>query len=154
VKYVLISPLSGKSSWVQAALAEYGEKIRQWRKWDFVLVTPARSEELTIKRAEESERISKVIPASSVLILFDERGKTMSSEQWAGEIQRLENRGAKALAFVIGGAYGVSEELRKKADLVVSMSPWVLNHQVALVVAAEQIYRALTLIHGHPYHHE
>gem|GEM_PF-5953360 len=67
MKYVLISPLSGKSSWVQAALAEYGEKIRQWRKWDFVLVTPARSEELTIKRAEESERISKVIPASSVL---------------------------------------------------------------------------------------
>ena len=153
VRYILISPLGGKSTWVHLALHDYAEKINQWRKWEMMLIKPSKLEDRVEKKSEESERIIRAIPRDSLLIVFDERGQHMSSLQWAEELQRLENRGSKALVFVIGGAYGITNELRQKADVVVSMSSWVLNHQVALIVAVEQIYRALSIRHGHPYHH-
>jgi 23S rRNA (pseudouridine1915-N3)-methyltransferase len=87
-----------------------------------------------------------------LLILLDSRGKAMSSEVFATWLRRQREDGAGILAFCIGPPDGWSDTARHRADLLLSLGPMTLPHQLAAAVLAEQIYRAFTIIEGHPYH--
>jgi len=87
-----------------------------------------------------------------MLLLTDSRGKQLSSEDLAENVGRLRDTGAQTLIFAIGPADGWSAVALKRADLTVAFGRITLPHELAAVVAAEQIYRALTILAGHPYH--
>lgn len=86
------------------------------------------------------------------LILLDSRGKQFSSTQFADQLRQLKEAGNQELVFCVGPADGFSEASRKRANLLLSFGPMTLPHQMAALVLAEQVYRALTIIAGHPYH--
>lgn len=86
------------------------------------------------------------------LIVLDEKGKSLTSVELAKWLEDKKLHSIKSLAFLIGPAEGFSEEVRKKADFVLSLSKMTLQHELALVVLLEQIYRACTILKGEPYH--
>ena len=102
---------------------------------------------------KESERILKLMKADDYVILLDERGKELSSPEWARAIEMRMNEGTKRIVFIIGGAYGVSDDVKKSADATWSLSRLVFPHQIVRLILAEQIYRALSIIRGEKYHH-
>jgi 23S rRNA (pseudouridine1915-N3)-methyltransferase len=103
------------------------------------------------RRAEEGAAILDKA-ASAVLVAFDERGKALTSEAFAERLAAWRNQGRSAANFIIGGADGLDERVRAAADLVVSFGALTLPHQLVRVLVVEQLYRALTILAGHPYH--
>ena len=90
--------------------------------------------------------------ATAAMVLLDSRGQQMTSENFASWIGRQRDNGVQQLVFAIGPADGWSVESRKRANLLLSLGPMTLAHAVARVVLAEQVYRAFTILAGHPYH--
>lgn len=106
-----------------------------------------------IKELEGREILSKIQQGDSILLL-DEHGKMYSSVQFSQFLQQKFNSGGKAIAFVVGGAYGFSEELYFAASGKISLSSMTFSHQMVRMIFFEQLYRAMTILKGEPYHHE
>jgi 23S rRNA (pseudouridine1915-N3)-methyltransferase len=104
------------------------------------------------RRAEEARALSEAAGRGALLCALDERGAAMSSQAWAAEIGRARDAGQPAYAVLIGGPDGLDGELRRMARSVVAFGAMTWPHQLARVMAAEQIYRCLTILSGHPYH--
>lgn len=90
--------------------------------------------------------------APAIIVLLDSRGRQMTSENFAEWLGRQRDNGAQQIVFAIGPADGWSESSRKRATLLLSLGPFTLAHALARVVLAEQLYRAFTILTGHPYH--
>jgi 23S rRNA (pseudouridine1915-N3)-methyltransferase len=103
-------------------------------------------------RAAEAEAIGRALEPGMALICLDERGRTLSSPDLAARLGGWRDAGRRSAGFVIGGAEGLDAELRDRADLVLSFGPMVWPHMLARVMAAEQMYRALSILAGTPYH--
>jgi 23S rRNA (pseudouridine1915-N3)-methyltransferase len=99
----------------------------------------------------EGKRILEILNPKTLAVLLDVGGKAVSSHQLAGLIEKWQVGGAKEVAFIIGGANGVSEEIRGKADNVLSLSFLTFTHEMARVVLLEQLYRGYSIINGFPY---
>src|SRR5690606_37047519 len=97
--------------------------------------------------------LSKLQPTDYV-ILLDELGKQMNSTKIANEIQNLMNQSVKQVVFLIGGPYGFTETIYKRANRKLTLSDMTFTHQMVRLFLTEQIYRAFTILHGKPYHHE
>lgn len=104
------------------------------------------------RRAQEGAALLAALPADAMLAAFDERGRAADSVSFAEFIARERDAGRKALWFAIGGAEGLDESVRTRACAVFSFGAMTLPHQLVRVLAAEQIYRAMTILSGHPYH--
>ena len=101
---------------------------------------------------EEGERLLKVVPKNAYTVLLDVYGKTMSSEDLAKTVAKLEVDGISDMAFIIGGAFGVSEALRQSVNYKLSFSPMTFTHQMVRLLLVEQIYRASKINRNEPYH--
>jgi 23S rRNA (pseudouridine1915-N3)-methyltransferase len=101
--------------------------------------------------AQEAAALSSVC-AQSLRVVMDERGELLTSEQLAQRLDRWMTTGTKQVCFIIGGAAGLAPSLRDDADLLLALSPMTLPHELARVILAEQLYRAMTIIRGEPYH--
>jgi 23S rRNA (pseudouridine1915-N3)-methyltransferase len=104
-------------------------------------------------QAEERGRILAAIPRGSVTIALDERGKTFTTAQFSKQLETWMRAGRDA-CFIIGGADGLDDELKRTADLVFALSSLTLPHALVRVVLAEQLYRAASLMRDHPYHRQ
>jgi len=102
--------------------------------------------------AAEADALLAKIPPAHTLISLGPAGKTLSSEAFAAALAKYRDRGAEGLAFLIGGADGLGPAARDKADFLLSLGPMTLPHGLARIVLAEQLYRAMTILAGHPYH--
>jgi 23S rRNA (pseudouridine1915-N3)-methyltransferase len=102
-------------------------------------------------RSREGERLLERVPPTAGLVACDERGDRLTSAQFATLIGEARDR-AQDLAFVIGGAFGLSDAVRGRADRTIQMAPWTLPHELARLVLVEQLYRAGTIVRGEPYH--
>ncbi len=102
--------------------------------------------------AAEGELLSRAIPAGAMLVCMDERGKVLSSPDFAAQLARWRDAGRQDAAFVIGGADGIDPALRAKADFAISFGAMVWPHMLVRVMLAEQLYRAATILGGGPYH--
>ena len=105
------------------------------------------------RRIEEAAAIQARI-GDGLVVAFDERGKSFSSTSFAEQIGRWRDAGRSQVSFVIGGADGLDASLRSRADLVMSFGALTLPHQLVRVLVAEQLYRAITILGGHPYHRD
>ncbi len=102
--------------------------------------------------AAEADLLARAVPAGAVLVALDERGKTLSSPEFAAQLATWRDGGRQDVAFVIGGADGIAPALRADADLAISFGRMVWPHMLIRVMLAEQLYRAVTILSGSPYH--
>jgi 23S rRNA (pseudouridine1915-N3)-methyltransferase len=144
----------GKSRdpWVRDAIDEYAGRIRRYMPLELVEIRDEKGAEAEEMRRRECERLEKHIPAGATLILLDERGEQMDSPTFAAFVGKQRDNGVGELIFVIGGAYGFSEEFRRRGKLM-ALSKMTLTHQMIRPFLLEQLYRAFTILNGEPYHH-
>ena len=105
-------------------------------------------------KSRESELILKALRPSDQVILLDEKGRSFRSVEFASFLEGKMARSSSDLVFVVGGAYGFSDAVRSRADGIISLSPMTFSHQMVRVIFLEQLYRAFTILNGHPYHNE
>lgn len=106
------------------------------------------------RKADEAKAILGALPPGAELIALDEGGKLLPSREFASHLGKRRDQGAPALALVIGGADGLGADVRAAASLTLSFGPMTFPHQLVKIIAAEQIYRAMTILAGHPYHRD
>ncbi|HNU56856.1 MAG TPA: 23S rRNA (pseudouridine(1915)-N(3))-methyltransferase RlmH [Flavobacteriales bacterium] len=101
----------------------------------------------------ESERILAALKPGEKVVVLDERGAQLTSPQFAERLGKWRDQGVRQVAFAIGGAYGMTDAVRERADLVLALSAMTFPHQLVRVLFAEQLYRAVAILQGSPYHH-
>lgn len=119
---------------------------------DVIEVPESTAQTAARRKADEAKALAAAIPDKAKRIVLDERGKAISSEDFAGRLARFRDDGAAAAALLIGGADGLDESLRRQADFVIAFGAATFPHQIVRILLAEQIYRATTILAGHPYH--
>lgn len=108
----------------------------------------------TQQKTEEGRKILQTITERDIVVLFDEKGTNHTSKSFAQFLQKKMNAGTKKLIFIIGGPYGFSEEVYQRAQGKIALSSMTFSHQMVRVFVAEQLYRAFSILHNQPYHHE
>lgn len=115
-------------------------------------VPESRAATADLRKKEEAAQLARILPDGAALVLLDERGKTPDSPGFADLLARLRDEGRRDLVVAIGGADGLDPDLHGKADAVISFGRMTWPHQLVRIMAAEQLYRAVTILSGHPYH--
>ncbi|KQY36600.1 23S rRNA (pseudouridine(1915)-N(3))-methyltransferase RlmH [Rhizobium sp. Root483D2] len=115
-------------------------------------VPESRSSSSDTRKREEAALLEKSLPDASLLILLDERGKALDSEGFATLIGTFRDSGKRELTIAIGGADGLDPALHARADAVICLGKMTWPHQLVRILIAEQLYRAVTILSGHPYH--
>lgn len=141
----------GRCAWADAAVDDYARRVRRHGRLDEVVVKPETFRgDVDAVRAAEGARLRKAVDRDA-LIALDERGDRLDTAAFAELLREQTLRGA--VVFALGGAYGLDASVRTASARTVRLSDLVLNHEVARVVLYEQLYRAVTLLEGIPYHH-
>jgi 23S rRNA (pseudouridine1915-N3)-methyltransferase len=122
------------------------------RSVEIVEIRESRAQELAKRRTEESIAIATVIPDRAATIILDERGDNLDSASFAAKLGRWRDDGRQDAVFVIGGDDGLMPTLREKAALTLALGAATWPHQLVRVMLLEQVYRALSMLAGHPYH--
>lgn len=141
---------------IEEGLKYYFQKTKPYNSIDLVILQPSKKQATTdIERTklQEEEMVMKRLQPQHYLVLLDERGKQLNSVQWSQQFQQMMNMGTKTLVILIGGAFGVTESVRKQAKQVWSLSTLVFPHQMVRLIVAEQVYRAFSIMNNSPYHH-
>lgn len=112
----------------------------------------SRADNAAVRKREEAQQILKAAPDGAALLALDERGKAMDSGDFAHWIGSGRDAGRRDLAIVIGGADGLESDLRDRADLTLNLGRLTWPHQIVRFLIAEQLYRTVTILTGHPYH--
>jgi 23S rRNA (pseudouridine1915-N3)-methyltransferase len=143
VSIAMIKKGSGESDFASA----FETYLKRIGKYATVEVPTFASEEVFLQAAARHR--SRTVP---YLVLLDSRGKQFTSEQFADWLGKQRDQGRQNIFFTVGPADGWSEEARRRADLLLSLGSMTLPHELARVVLSEQLYRAFTILSGHPYH--
>jgi 23S rRNA (pseudouridine1915-N3)-methyltransferase len=115
-------------------------------------VPESRAQDTPVRMAEEAAAIARLIPEGAVAIALDEKGKTLASAAFAEQLGRWRDESTANIVFVIGGADGLSPELRRRLQMTLAFGSATWPHQMVRIMLLEQIYRAATILAGHPYH--
>lgn len=139
-----------------AGINDYAERIGHYMPFEIRVVPELRNtKSLTEQqqKTQEGDLLLKQLQPSDTVVLLDEHGTEHRSVEFAAWLQKKQNT-ARRLVFIIGGPYGFSEAVYKRANEMVSLSRMTFSHQMVRLVFTEQVYRACTIIKGEPYHHE
>jgi 23S rRNA (pseudouridine1915-N3)-methyltransferase len=123
-----------------------------WRGVEIVEIRESRAEDANKRMLEESIALANLIPERAVTVLLDERGENPGSAKFAEQIGKWRAAGMETLVFIIGGPDGIAGSLRDKSKMKLSFGAATWPHQMVRVMLLEQIYRAATILTGHPYH--
>ncbi|MGA7789082.1 MAG: 23S rRNA (pseudouridine(1915)-N(3))-methyltransferase RlmH [Xanthobacteraceae bacterium] len=122
------------------------------RAIEIIEIRESRAQDAERRRVEESIAIANVIPEQSIIVILDERGDNLDSAALAAAVRRWREEDRPALCFVIGGADGLAQNLRDRAKLKLAFGAATWPHQFVRIMLLEQLYRAGTILAGHPYH--
>jgi 23S rRNA (pseudouridine1915-N3)-methyltransferase len=154
IRLLAIGKTDNKS--LQSLIDEYTKRLSFYIKFELEVIPDIKNVKNlseTQQKEKEGELILSKISATDQLILMDENGSTFSSVAFSDYLQKKMNGGIKTLVFVIGGPYGFSEEVYKKAQGKVSLSEMTFSHQMVRLFVIEQLYRGFTILKNEPYHH-
>ncbi|MCC8088553.1 MAG: 23S rRNA (pseudouridine(1915)-N(3))-methyltransferase RlmH [Rikenellaceae bacterium] len=143
-------------SYIAEGIDIFFKRINRYTRFNIATIADVKTSKKLpedVQKIKEGEVILSHISDSDWLILLDEDGTQMSSVEFAVWVQKKMNAGIKRLVFVIGGPYGFSADLYKRADEKISLSKMTFSHQMVRLIFTEQLYRAFTIINGEPYHH-
>ncbi|MFN3917728.1 MAG: 23S rRNA (pseudouridine(1915)-N(3))-methyltransferase RlmH [Flavobacteriales bacterium] len=137
--------------------AEYDKRLKHYISFEtqyMVDIKQSKGLTETQLKAKEGGVFLKEIKSQDVVVLLDEKGKEYTSEEFAQFIEKQQLQSAKNLIFIIGGAYGFSEDLYARANVKLALSKMTFSHQMVRMIFKEQLYRAFTILKGEPYHHK
>ena len=117
-----------------------------------VELTESRAQSSDQRKSDEAAGLEKNLPKGAFLVLLDERGKTFDSVEFAERLGQIRDDGQRDIVLAIGGPDGFDKDLRQRADLTISFGRMTWPHQLVRIMLAEQLYRAVTILSGHPYH--
>ena len=147
-----------KEKYLRDGIAEFTKRLKPFTQIEFLEINeekmkdnPFPAEKAAVLKAE-GERLLKKVPAGSYLIVLDVVGKSISSEELSQKIDTLTLNGHSHITFLIGGAFGLSQEIRDRADERISFSRMTFTHQMIRLLLIEQIYRAFKISRGEKYH--
>lgn len=154
LKWVLYDFKTAKEPWFDEAAAVYAKKIKPYATFEtqHLKTLKADRDEAALKKNFEARVLLEKLTGDDYVILLDEKGKKMDSLAFAELVRTVNESGKKRGVFVIGGAFGVGDEIKARSQKTVCLSDLVMNHLVAEVVLLEQFYRAQTILHRVPYH--
>lgn len=152
MKLRLLSVGKDRSGLFEPGVQEYAGRLAHYCRFELLELPDARkAKDPQGAKDEEGATILGKLRPGEALVALDERGVSLSSRGLADWLAKVQNQG-KDVAFVVGGAEGLSEPVRKRAQLVLALSAMTLPHRLARLVVVEQLYRAFTLLRGEPYH--
>lgn len=155
VKIICIGKTDNKA--LDGLVQDYLKRLKFYIKTDFIIIPDIKNRKTLSadqQKTNEGELILKHINTSDFVVLLDERGKQYTSIQFSEFLSKKMVSGLKQLVFIIGGPYGFSDEVYKKAQAQMSLSKMTFSHQMVRLFFVEQVYRAFTIIRNEPYHHE
>ncbi|NHB69698.1 23S rRNA (pseudouridine(1915)-N(3))-methyltransferase RlmH [Perlabentimonas gracilis] len=144
-------------NFVNEGISEYLKRLKRYIKVEIQIIADVKnSKNLTAPQLiqKEEELLLNALSSDSYVVLLDEKGKECTSVELSQFVEGKMISGTKEVVFVIGGAYGVSNAIKQRANEQLSMSQLTFSHQMIRLILIEQIYRAMTIIRGEPYHHE
>jgi 23S rRNA (pseudouridine1915-N3)-methyltransferase len=158
MKFRIVAVGHRMPAWIKAGFDEYAQRMPRSARIELIEIKPAARAGSGDKSAQqwlalEADRIRAAATAHAFKVVLDERGKAFTTVDLARRIERWKQDG-EDIAFVIGGADGTARGLQQEAGLLLSLSPLTLPHGLCRVMLAEQLYRAVSLLAGHPYHRE
>lgn len=150
--------LNGKTEddYILKGFAIYENRLKHYISFETIVIPALKNTKaLSVEqqKQKEGELILKSIQSSDRLILLDENGKEYNSVGFSDFIQQQMNSGIKNVVFVVGGPYGFSDEIYKRANGKISLSKMTFSHQMVRLFFVEQVYRAMTILKNEPYHH-
>jgi len=154
IKLVCIGKTDKKE--LEAMIKIYSDRLQHYIKFELEIIPDLKKTknlDENQQKSKEGDLILSGIQNSDFVVLLDENGKQFTSESFSEYIQKRMNTGLKRLIFVIGGPYGFSEEVYKRADSKISLSKMTFSHQMVRLFFTEQLYRAFTILKNEPYHH-
>ena len=157
MKMTLLTVGKTDKDWVRQGLDIYVSRLKHYVPFSVVEIPELKNVSAMTKaqiKEKEGELILKNVRPSDEVVLMDERGRQYTAIELAKVLQDKMTYSGKDLVFVIGGAYGFSDAVYKRAESKISLSKMTFSHQMVRAIFAEQIYRAFTIMRGEPYHHE
>lgn len=157
MKIVIIAVGKTSTDYVARGVDEFLKRANRYVGVDLVVIPDVKvSKALTedAQKQQEGKAILSAMQAGDIVVLLDERGKELTSRDFSGMIERRMIQGIKRLVFVIGGPYGFAKEVYDRADDKLSLSRMTFTHEMVRLFFVEQIYRAMTIMRGEPYHHD
>lgn len=158
MKITIVAAGKIKEKYLTAGINEFLKRLKPFANVNIVEINeekmkdnPSEAEKKQVL-AQEGQRLLKQVPEGSYLYVLDVYGKAISSEELASQMQELGLKGRSSITFLIGGAFGLSEEVRAAADFRLSFSPMTFTHQMIRLLLTEQIYRAFKINRGEKYH--
>lgn len=155
IKLITIGKTSG--DWLLKGISEYKNRLTHYTNFEIIEIPDLKNRaNISFEKLKELEQIEieKHIDKDSFLICLDENGKNYSSEDFSSFIEKKMIAGSKQLTFVVGGAFGISEQLLKKCDDKIALSLMTFSHQMVRLIFVEQLYRAFSIIKNERYHHK
>jgi 23S rRNA (pseudouridine1915-N3)-methyltransferase len=157
VKYTLYNIGKTEIKYLREGIDEYVKRIRHFI--DFSVVDlPTVKHTKTMKpmelSAKEGEIILQASSSCNLMVLLDEKGKELNTGEFAAWLEKTMNHNYKYVGFFTGGAYGFSDKVKRFSNLKISLSKMTFTHQMSRLIFVEQLYRALTIIRGVPYHND
>ncbi|MDS1031601.1 23S rRNA (pseudouridine(1915)-N(3))-methyltransferase RlmH [Porphyromonadaceae sp. NP-X] len=156
MKFVLINIGKTIDIHLSSLQEQYQNRLKHYLSFEVVNIPELKNTKnlsASEQAAKESESILKKLEVGDNVILLDERGTVFSSLEFADFLSKKMHSSNKRIVFVTGGAYGFSEELYRRANDMVSLSRMTFSHQMVRLIFVEQLYRAMTILKGEPYHH-
>jgi 23S rRNA (pseudouridine1915-N3)-methyltransferase len=150
--------LTGKTEddYIQKGFGIFEQRLKHYISFECIVIPALKNTKaLSIEQQKqrEGELILKDVQTSDRLILLDENGKEYTSVEFSTYMQQQMNAGIRNLIFIVGGPYGFSEEVYKRANGKIALSKMTFSHQMVRLFFAEQLYRAMTILKNEPYHH-
>lgn len=145
------------ATYIREGIAEYEKRLTRYIPYEMQVLPDVRNSKNmteTLQKEKEGEMLLGQLQPADFVVLLDEKGKQHTSVEFSEYLAQKMLGGIKRLVFVVGGPYGFSEAVYRRANDKISLSRMTFSHQMVRMIFAEQIYRAMTILKGEPYHHE
>jgi len=142
---------------LQELISDYKKRINNLSGFEMVIIPDIKNNKnlsQNLQKEKEGSALLQKLLTSDYVVLLDENGKNITSRDFAGFLQKQMNSGLKTLVFVIGGPYGFSKNVYKRANFKIALSQMTFSHQLVRLIFLEQLYRGLAILNNHPYHHD
>jgi 23S rRNA (pseudouridine1915-N3)-methyltransferase len=156
MKIQLWSVGKAHESYVKEGIDDFTKRISKYYPVEWKLLSPAKQTTNTMEsdvKKQEAQTVLSALAKEDFVVLLDEKGKQLSSPQLASFLEQRANESTRQLIFLIGGAFGVDEQVQKRANFTWALSTLVFPHQLVRLILAEQVYRACSIIRNEKYHH-
>jgi 23S rRNA (pseudouridine1915-N3)-methyltransferase len=151
--------LTGKtnSEYLKSGIDDYVQRLKHYLPFEMVVIPELKNNKKMSEdqqKKKEGELILDQINSPDFVVLLDENGKEFSSVGFSNFVSKKMVSGLKSMIFVVGGPYGFSDEIYKRSEMKISLSKMTFSHQMVRLIFVEQLYRAMTILKGEPYHHK